>query len=56
MVYEARGRVPEARDAFATAAVQFAGALGETHADTREPELASRDGDGGDKNRQLNMS
>ena len=33
-VFEARGRFREARDAFATAAVQFAGALGDTHPDT----------------------
>ncbi len=34
LVFEARGEVREARDAFATAAVQFAGALGDTHPDT----------------------
>ena len=34
LVFEARGRPREARDAFATAAVQFAGALGDTHPDT----------------------
>jgi len=34
LVFEARGKSREARDAFATAAVQFAGALGDTHADT----------------------
>ncbi|HEU5136016.1 MAG TPA: serine/threonine-protein kinase [Steroidobacteraceae bacterium] len=34
LVYEAKGRRREARDAFATAAMQFAGALGETHPDT----------------------
>ena len=34
LVLEARGKLHEARDAFATAAVQFAGALGDTHADT----------------------
>jgi len=33
-VFEARGKFPEARDAFATATVQFAGALGDAHADT----------------------
>ena len=33
-VFETRGKVREARDAFATAAVQFAGALGDTHPDT----------------------
>ncbi|HYJ39950.1 MAG TPA: protein kinase [Steroidobacteraceae bacterium] len=34
LAFEARGKFREARDAFATAAVQFAGALGDTHADT----------------------
>jgi hypothetical protein len=34
LVFEARGKFPEARDAFATATVQFAGALGDTHPDT----------------------
>jgi tetratricopeptide (TPR) repeat protein len=34
LVLEARGKFREARDAFATAAVQFAGALGDSHADT----------------------
>jgi serine/threonine-protein kinase len=34
LVYEAQRRREEARDAFATAAVQFAGALGETHPNT----------------------
>jgi eukaryotic-like serine/threonine-protein kinase len=34
LVYEAQGRRQEARDAFATAAVQFAGAVGEEHPDT----------------------
>jgi serine/threonine protein kinase len=34
LVYEAQGRRQEAREAFATAAVQFAGAVGETHPDT----------------------
>ena len=33
-VFEARGKHREARDAFATAAVQFAGAVGDTHPDT----------------------
>jgi tetratricopeptide (TPR) repeat protein len=40
LVYEAQGRRAEARDAFATAAVQFAGAVGETHPDT----LRAREG------------
>jgi serine/threonine-protein kinase len=40
LVYEAQGRRPEARDAFATAAVQFAGAVGDTHPDT----LRAREG------------
>ena len=39
-VYEAQARRDEARDAFATAAVQFAGALGESHPDT----LRAREG------------
>jgi serine/threonine-protein kinase len=39
LVFEKKGRLREARDAFATSAVQFAGAVGETHADT----LRSRD-------------
>jgi len=34
LVYEAQGRRREARDAFATAAVQFAGAVGDGHPDT----------------------
>ncbi|MDF3021065.1 MAG: hypothetical protein K0Q92_2368 [Steroidobacteraceae bacterium] len=34
LLHEARGRAREARDAFATAAVQFSGALGEQHPDT----------------------
>jgi len=34
LVYQEQGRRREARDAFATAAVQFAGAVGETHPDT----------------------
>jgi tetratricopeptide (TPR) repeat protein len=34
LVYESQGRRQEARDAFATAARQFAGAVGETHPDT----------------------
>jgi serine/threonine-protein kinase len=34
LVYESQGRRREARDAFATAAVQFAGAVGEMHPDT----------------------
>jgi len=40
LVYEAQARRSEARDAFATAAVQFAGAVGETHPDT----LRAREG------------
>jgi len=34
LIHEAQGRQREARDAFATAAVQFAGAVGDTHSDT----------------------
>ena len=34
LVYEHQGRRREARDAFATAAVQFAGAVGDAHPDT----------------------
>jgi len=34
LVHEHRRQMPEARDAFATAAVQFAGALGDSHFDT----------------------
>ena len=34
LVYEAQGRRREAREAFATAAVQFAGSVGEKHPDT----------------------
>jgi len=34
LVYEAQGRREEAREAFATSAVQFAGAVGEDHPDT----------------------
>jgi tetratricopeptide (TPR) repeat protein len=34
LVHEAQGKQREARDAFATAAVQFAGAVGDTHPDT----------------------
>jgi tetratricopeptide (TPR) repeat protein len=34
LVYESQGRSREAREAFATAALQFAGAVGETHPDT----------------------
>ena len=34
LAFETRGKHSEARDAFATAAVQFAGALGDTHRDT----------------------
>jgi serine/threonine-protein kinase len=34
LLHEARGQVREARDAFAVAAVQFAGALGDQHVDT----------------------
>jgi len=33
-VFEARGKLREAREAYATAAMQFAGALGDTHPDT----------------------
>jgi serine/threonine protein kinase/tetratricopeptide (TPR) repeat protein len=40
LVYEAQGRRAEARDAFATAAVQFAGAVGDKHPDT----LRAREG------------
>jgi hypothetical protein len=34
LVYEQQRKLREARDAFATAAVQFAGALGDTHPET----------------------
>jgi tetratricopeptide (TPR) repeat protein len=42
LVYEAQGRKAEARDAFATAAVQFAGSLGDTHPDTLRAREAMR--------------
>jgi tetratricopeptide (TPR) repeat protein len=40
LVYEQQRRLRAARDAFATAAVQFAGAVGETHPDTMRARAA----------------
>lgn len=40
LVLEKKGRLREARDAFATSAVQFAGAEGDTHADTSRSRAA----------------
>jgi serine/threonine protein kinase/tetratricopeptide (TPR) repeat protein len=42
LVYEAQGRKREARDAFSTAAVQFAGSVGDAHPDTLRAREAMR--------------